>query len=178
MTLKYDVDVHHIMPESAFADPKNAEMLKLAGIELNTRGNCVAKFRDPKTAAALEGADPIIKEFFSACGFAFIPSGLTLPAGTFDAKFDDHITDVARRMQENMSLLDPIKNAEKPVNWNGLNFGELIQWFSTCQPIAVPALDQPEQAQRRTPEKSTAGMVSLVKVALLGLVGYAVYSVI
>ncbi len=177
MTLQYDIDIHYIMPEAVVSDPKHAEMMKLAGIELNSRGNYVAKFRDPRTAAALDGADPIIKEYFSACGFAFIPSGMRLPAGTFDAKFDDHLTDAAKRMQENITKLDPLKDAETPPNWNGFDISQLMVWIGTCQPVTTSATSQPMHPQKPANKKSASRLPSLVKVALLGLAGYAVYSV-
>ncbi len=107
-------------------------MLKMAGIDLKSRDNYVAKFHDPKSAAALNGVTPVILDFFRACGFSIIPSGLRQPAGVFDARFDNHHTDIAKRVDQKMPLLAPLRTAETPPNWNGFDIGDLMVWIGAC----------------------------------------------
>ena len=123
------------MPSEVFEDPQSAEAFRQAGIQLNSRNNYVAKFRDPKTAEALKGASEQVKAYFESCGFAFIPSGVSLPEGKFDARFGGHLADVMTRMTENMSKFDLPKSTKGSGPWNGFEIDEAIFWLAQSEPI-------------------------------------------
>lgn len=142
MTLKYDIDIAYIAPPEVFADPTSAKMLKQAGIELNARGNYVAKFRDPNTAAALAGAAAPVKAYFEASGFAFVPSGVVLPDHTYDAKFDSLLNDVLQRLTDNIPTLNQLDELSDSDPWNGLRLSDMLEWTITCQPVQTATAEQ------------------------------------
>lgn len=166
MTLKYDFDISYIFPEEMFSDPTQRASINAAGIQLNARNNYVAKFRDPNTVAALAGASEPVRQYFQACGFAFVPSGVTLPDGTFDARFDNHVTDVAKRFLENLDKFALPKSPDENNDWNGLDLGEVHMWIAICRPIKCA----PAKPQRRS-----KGLLSLGTLTRMSLIFGLVY---
>ncbi|MFZ5964350.1 hypothetical protein ACOXXX_15500 [Thalassococcus sp. BH17M4-6] len=154
--MKYDVDIQLIAPDAVFDDPKTAAALEIAGIRRNARNNYVAKFRDPATARALKGADAEVRAYFEACGFAFVASGQAFPAGRFDARFDDHMTDVVKRLQENLMRFDL-----RGRDWNGFDIGELMVTLGTTQPLALET-PPPAGVGRRVKGLDAGGLMRLI----------------
>lgn len=131
--LCYDLDVSYVMPAEMFDDPNHARMAKLAGIELDSRSNYVAKFRDPATVQAIVGASATVRAYLEACGIALVPSGIALPAGCFDERFDDHLGDIVERMRENIANF-----GLDDQHWNGFELGECAVAIGAAQPVAAP----------------------------------------
>lgn len=173
--MRYDVDISYIMPPVLFADPAHAELLKSTGIELNSRGNYIAKFRDPQTAQALAGASDEIKAFFEASGFAFIPSGMNLPAGTFDSQFDNHLTDVMKRLETNLKTANLPKTDQGLEPWNGFEIGEFLVGIGSSKPIDVNQGANP-LARPKPTKRLGRTIYSLIKFALFGALAWAVYT--
>lgn len=175
--MNYDVDISYIIPPEAMSKPETAGLLKSMGMDLNSRGNYVAKLRDPRTARALAGASDEVKEVFKASGFAFISSGLKLPTGTFDRRFEGHLTDVVKRLQENSVSADLRRVKPGSKAWNGFDIGELLVSIGTATPIDVSQASAPmpkvKQPKRRAPLVS-----KLVKVTVFGALAWAVFAVI
>ena len=147
MSLKYDFDIHWVIPREMFADPKLGEMLGETGLEANARGNYVALFRDPATAEALRGASSEVQEFFKACGFGFNTYESGAPEGRFPASDEAAHTDVLTRMNENLQKFD-LKGADM----NGFSFTGFLDHVSSAQPIEMEAtMPPPEEVQ--TPKR-------------------------
>ncbi len=71
MPLSYDFDIHWIIPQDALTDPSIARMMGEVGIKQDARANYVALFRDPRTVAALRGADAAVRGWLEKSGFGF-----------------------------------------------------------------------------------------------------------
>ncbi|MFK7834703.1 MAG: hypothetical protein AB8B60_00655 [Sulfitobacter sp.] len=132
MPFRYDIDISYIAPPELYDDPKTAALMNAAGIGLNARQNYVAKFRDPRTAAAAAGASQNVRDYFQASGIAFVPSGVNLPTGKFDARFEGHLSDVVQRLRDNLEKFDLVGQ-----NWNGFDLGECVVAFAQAEPVAT-----------------------------------------
>lgn len=158
MTLCYDIDISYLYPPEVFDDPAKGALLRRNGLQPHSRANYVAKFRDQRTAQALCGAADEVRAFFRDCGFAFAPSGLTLPKGKLDHRFQNHLTDVADRMRENLAIYDLSEQ-----DLNGLDIEACIRAITAAQPVTPPVR---EVAHRIGKGKSKVFLAFLLRPAL------------
>ncbi|MGC1504232.1 MAG: hypothetical protein WA782_08820 [Sulfitobacter sp.] len=130
MTLCYDIDISYLYPPEVFDDPAKGALLRRNGLQPHSRANYVAKFRDPHTAQALSEASDGVKAYFQDCGFALVPSGVSLPSGTYEYMFGNHLKDVAERMHENLAVYDLSGQ-----HWNGLDISACEKAIHHAKPI-------------------------------------------
>lgn len=135
MTMCYDIDISYIYAPEVFDDPAKGALLRRNGMQPHSRANYVAKFRDPRTARALAEAPEAVRAYFQDCGFAFVASGVSLPSGSIDYTFGNHLKDVAVRMQENLSVYDI---SEVPLN--GLDIAACIKAIGDVRMVDSTAL--------------------------------------
>lgn len=130
MTLCYDIDISYLYAPEVFDDPAQGALLRRNGMQPHSRANYVAKFRDPRTARALSEASDGVKAYFQDCGFAFVASGVSLPSGSIDYTFGNHLKDVALRMQENLATYDL-----SGLPLNGLDISACVAAIEAAQPV-------------------------------------------
>ncbi|MEM1130656.1 MAG: hypothetical protein AAGH83_09055 [Pseudomonadota bacterium] len=134
MTLNYDVDITYIFPEEFFTNTSGG-LAGLTGIQLNSRANYRALFRDPRTAAALANESNAFKAYMEECGFGFVSSGLTFPKGYYDEKFENHMADLITRMSDKLVTLELPEKAELFHGTNEFSLIDLSHWFVASQPM-------------------------------------------
>ncbi|WP_179379045.1 hypothetical protein [Jannaschia marina] len=134
--LNYHVDVHYLMPREMFADPKQAQTLKLAGIEAEAVGNTVLLFRDPATLEAAQAAPEWLRTAMLDAGFGLNLSGQTGPIEQFDKLEDRH------RMKKFTKLLDAVK--AHPMGWSRFEggFDTRLLWAHESRMQALAGMKQ------------------------------------
>lgn len=140
MALKYDYDIHWVIPRDIHADPELGGLLDDADFQEDARSNYVALFRDPATVEALGKADPELLAFFKACGFGLNTYDSGAPDGFFPAEDLAARNDVTERLTENLpryALMDKDLGA--------FDFEAFLDYEMNAEPIdmARPAETDP-----------------------------------
>jgi len=133
MSLNYDYDIHKVFPDELGQDPALADMMNSVGINLDSRANYVALFRDPATVEALKQADQATQDFLKASGFGLNVYDSGAPAGMYPPKDEKFHVDVLTRMTENMP-----KFALKKDDGSPFNIGQFMLHASKMRPATVP----------------------------------------
>lgn len=139
MGLQYDFDIHWLIPQDVTADPSIAKMMGELGFNLNSRGNYMALFRDPRTAEALKGADDEVRSFFEESGFGWGTYDSGAGPGRFPRKDESAITDVTDRLSQNVGGFDLAGK-----NWNGFNMAEFLNHIVTMEPVDMAGAPPPQ----------------------------------
>lgn len=103
--MSYHIDIHYLFPREMFADPGQAEVLKLAGIRQEAEGNTVALFRDPRMVAAVAALPEEVRAAFERAGFGVQASGQRGDPTGFDVAEDSHRMKKAGKLLEEMKAL-------------------------------------------------------------------------
>lgn len=151
VAVKYDFDIHWILPQDLFSDPKIGTELAQLGMNAEARGNYVALFRDPKTVAMLRGADEVTRRFFEACGFGLNVYDSGAGPGYYPEADEQARRDVVAQVTDNLDKY-PLKNADL----NGFEFARFLALLAMAKPVGPnhpksQAAPQPEESFYRNP---------------------------
>jgi hypothetical protein len=139
MPLRYDYDIHWIVPREIGGDTDAGDAPDDSASAHIERGNYRALFRDPATAQALRDSDPRLQEYFTASGFGFTTHDSGAPEGCFPAEDLAARNDVIERLTENLSVHDL-----NGVETTGFSFDDFIAYEVEAQPVDMPPADKPE----------------------------------
>ena len=128
--MKYDFDIQLIIPKGFVDDPELDEALGSTGLNPHTNSNYVALFRDQKTVDALNGASPVVKDFFKASGFGFSTHSSGAPDGFYPAENEAAHLEVLQRLSENMKRFKV-----KDENTNGFFFPDFLAHIVAAKPL-------------------------------------------
>ncbi len=162
MSMKYDFDIHWMVPREVFSKAHAAACEEECGLKPEARGNYVALFRSAETAAALMGTEDAVRRFFSASGFAFNVYDSGAPDGRYPSEDEPAHVDVIERLTENLGSFDPDAH-----ELNGFDFSAFLDYLAIAEPW-----DAPEPAPRRRPGLRLPRlplMAAAVVVAAIGL---------
>jgi len=137
MVPSYDFDIQWLVPRDAEADPAITKLLDDITFSGNSRGKCIALFRDPRVIAMVERADPVLREYLKASGFGFIAYQSGAPAGYFPAVDNAARADVIARLDENLARFD-LTDA----NLGGFDFSAFLNSVAEGQPLATLDADK------------------------------------
>ncbi len=185
VAMKYDFDIQLIVPKGMFEDPKLDALLGGGGLNPNTSDNYVALFRDQKTVDALNGASPVVREFFKASGFGFSTHDSGAPDGFYPQENETAYLDVLRRVSENMKVFN-LKNEDT----NGFFFPDFLAHIVAAKPVdmhpktpdqapqalaaaAVPANFEDSLAEKAEAHASSPAL-TMLKRAVVALTIYIV----
>lgn len=132
MVPSYDFDIQWLIPRDAEADPAITKLLDDVTLSGNSRGNCIALFRDPRVIAMIEQADPVLREYLKASGFGFIAYQSGAPAGYFPAVDHAARADVISRLDENR-----IRFELRGADLGGFDFSAFFKSIAEGQPLAT-----------------------------------------
>lgn len=139
MPLRYDYDIHWIIPPEMQDDTEVRGALDDRARDHSERGNYRALFRDPATAEALRDADPRLQEYFTASGFGFTTYDSGAPEGCFPIADLAVRNDVIERLTANLSIYD-LSGLEP----TGFSFDDFIAYEVEAKPVEMPPADEPE----------------------------------
>ena len=128
--LKYDFDIQLIVPKAMFEDPKLEALLGGGGLNPNTQNSYVALFRDQRTVDALNGASPVVREFFKASGFGFSTYDTGAPDGYYPHENETAYLDILNRVSENLKVFNL-----KDENTNGFFFPDFLAHIVAAKPL-------------------------------------------
>jgi hypothetical protein len=151
MPLKYDYDIRWVVANRIEDDPELGGFLKDVSLQQRNGGTYVALFRDPAAVQALRGADPVVQDFFKACGFGFNTYDSGAPDGYFPADDLAARNDVTERLAANLSVYDLTGKST-----NGFDFDAFVASEIAAQPIEMDAV---EAAANPVPGLSVSGLV-------------------
>lgn len=121
----YDFDMFSVIPKET--QRKFSGLFSMFGMTEQARQQ-VAMFRDPETAAALNGASHEVQACFFASGFALNGYHCRTEEGRYAAADEDGRADVLARLEKNLAMLSA------DADWNGFD----IDAFFAISGAAVP----------------------------------------
>ena len=146
MVPSYDFDIHWLIPREVEADPAISELLGDIGFNWNSRGNCIALFRDPQVIAMIDRADPVLREFLKASGFGFIPYQSGAPSGHFPAVDATARADVINRLDTQLGQF-----ALQGADLGGFDFGAFLKSIVDARPLPDSDADPAPPAASMAP---------------------------
>lgn len=169
--MRYDYDMFSLIPDevqSQFQGMLNE--LGMAPMASEQKG----LWRDADVAAALQGADPVVKDLFTESGFGVIQYFSGAPEGRFFAR------DAVAREEIETKLLDRLteKLADGSLdgaNWNGFELNAFLEYLETAEPIDEIEVHELQAeahkaAYARNQKKMMAMAVMALGVIVLGFV--------
>lgn len=147
MALTYDFDMVAVRPEGL---PDGFGDLEATGLAAER----VAMFRDPKTVAALQSADPAVRDFFTRSGFALKPHNSGAPPGHYAASDEGARVALIQRLSTNLSAHD-LRGA----NWGGFDFPDFMAALNAAEPVDETLL-APTSRNRFDPDLMAAQLAS------------------
>lgn len=149
MALKYDFDIHFLVPKEITENPEYAEKIALLGINPAMSAKYFAQFRDPNTVEALRGAEKSVQDLFLNSGFGMNVYDSGAGPGRYPAADETYRNDILQKLSAKISDF-PLEQA----SLNGFDFGQFLVSLASAKP--VDSLEAP-LAEASTPIAAPIG---------------------